>query len=523
MYASASPVATMIEAKANTKKKYCVAWSSIVVITIIILSIIVIAVAVTFSNSTKEPAVSFKLHVNPSDPVILSAETPEGDVIYMLGNKSETGVPQSIDEFQVENDEKTTFISMNDDGTIGSALDSNGMQIDLFWDENQTTVHVSVVLNNGSEQLSVNIDLTEPVGENFTDFSDQQTDSNSASPLKRGLHNTQRLPEDSKSQSSTRIKRQSDTQTYASVFIVAESCGEPESNAKVFADVRLDYDQKSQSYERLERYLGRKTSGLGEYEVRIPTSSASNIGEKTGEICEEIEMFLANVCDFYSKANKISRFWSGHDVDSVFCFLLGNGLRLAFPALRLVPVFRFCKNIFKPLKWYCNKANKDIPFTDTSPVDLLCDSLPHVDNGVDFFREKDVLFTPSAIFPRGNLVALDGQVLVIPPGTSIVPTRFTVVDDQTQLQITHFSVNPFDPVPFQDYLVVAEYNCYSSSSLFVQMSIVGTDSYTDFTICYTGPYCYLHVPGAEALVRDDVDVFVQDSTSSISRKVTIIF
>ena len=55
------------------------------------------------------------------------------------------------------------------------------------------------------------------------------------------------------------------------------------------------------------------------------------------------------------------------------------------------------------------------------------------------------------------------------------------------------------------------------------MSIVGTDGYSDWTICFTGPICRLFVPGAVALVRDDVVIHIQNGQTAISRTVVVIF
>ena len=83
------------------------------------ISAITLGVILSSNNDAQEQPVSFKLHVNPADPVIMSAETLEGDVIYMLGNKSkDTGIPMSVNEFRVENDDSTTFISVNKDGSL---------------------------------------------------------------------------------------------------------------------------------------------------------------------------------------------------------------------------------------------------------------------------------------------------------------------------------------------------------------------------------------------------------------------
>ena len=512
----------------ETKRDKLLCVSALVVIVLVVIAVVVAVTVVyaTRSNDTQSQSseVSYKLHVNPADPVILSAETEDGDIISMLGNKSVDGEPQTIDEFLVEDDDGSTFIFMNNDGTIESAQGNEGLHIDFIWDENQTTVYTSVVLNNGSQQLSIRVNLSEPVGENLTDFMSVDIDSTIMS--KRSLSNREYQSKRSVMPTAkTKVKRQSaQSSSHASVFVSVESCDGPESDARVFADVLLDYNQASGTFESQARYWGMKSSIPGDYEVQIPTSMASTAGEKIGNICDKINMILGKVCKFYSAANKLTQLVSKHDADSVFCFILGKGLRLAFPALRLLPVYRFCRKVFKPLKVYCDKADSDIPGTDTSPVDLICDSLPLVDNGIDFLKEKDIFFTPTAIIPPGITVQATGQVLSIQPGTSTVPQRFTIVsDDQGQLRITGFSVVPFDPLPGENYVVTVAYDCYSSPTFSANMSIVGTDGYSDFNICYTGPICVLYVPGADALVRDDVEIHIQNGQTAISRMIVVIF
>ena len=360
------------------------------------------------------------------------------------------------------------------------------------------------------------------MGENFTDF-----DINSDYPFKRSLNNNARYQPRNSAESKTTAKRQSDSQSgspHANVFVSVESCDGPESNARVFADVLLDYDQDSGTYEQKAKYWGTRSSNPGEYEVQIPTSKASIIGDKLGNVCDKINMILGKVCSFYSKANTVTKFWTGHNVESLLCFKLGNALRLAFPALRLFPVYRFCRKIFKPLITYCDKADADIiPGIDnSSPVDLICESLPIVDNGIDLLREKDIFFTPTAIIPPGNYIQATGQVLSLQPGISTVLQQFTI-SDQGQLRITGFTVIPYDPFPGQNYVVIVTYECYTSSAFSANMSIVGTNGYSDFSICYTGPTCVLYVPGAEALVRDDVAIYITNGQTVMSRTVVIIF
>ena len=522
--------------------KVCICVAVVVVLGVIAVVAAFVAIYLTRSDDPESESqgsqdeVSYNLHINPSDPVIVTAQTPEGDVISAIGNKSESGLPRTIDEFLVESanqsddDVGPTFVFMSDNGTVESAQANNGLRIDFNWDDNETIVYTSIVFNNGSEQLSIRINLSEPVDENFTSFI---TEIDSAIPSKRSVNptsdsaskqKTQPRPlsvRDSKTGSKVPTKRQSDSQTssHADVFVTVQTCNEPETNARVFADVLLDYDEGTRAYEREVRYWGTKSGNPGEYTVRIPTSKASMIVE---DICDGVNMILGTMCATYSNINRWTKTFSGHEADSVLCFFIGKGLRLVFPALRVIPVHRFCKNIFKPFKAYCKYADSDIPGTEVSPIDLVCDALSVVDNGIDLLREQNILFTPTAIFQQGNQVQGTGQVLTIPPGTSIVPQRFTISDDGL-LRITAFSVVPFDPIPHQDYVVTVSYSCYSTPSFSARMTIVGTDTYTDVNTCLTGPTCVLFVPGAEALVRDDVNIFIQNGQSSASRMVVIIF
>jgi len=461
----------------------------------------------------------------------VTAETPEGDLISALGNKSTNGEPLTIDEFIVENDEDgSTFVLMNDNGTVESAQGKEGLRIDFTWDDNDPSIiYTSIVVNNGSQQLSIRINLTEPVDpENVTNYISEI----SSSPSKRSINAHNSMQRESTDWPKARskgndfespVKRQSGTQTsnYADVFVNVEACNTPEPNAKVFADILVDYDVNSRSFDRKVKYWG-KQSLPGRYTIQIPTSKASVIGEELGNICDNVNVILGKMCETYSKINNLAKLWTNHDVDSLFCFYVGNGLRLIYPALRLIPIHRFCKNIFKPFKAYCKHGDSDIPGTGKSIADIVCDGIPLVDNGIDFLREKDILFTPTAIFPLGNQVQATGQVLTVPPGRSNVSQQFTIMDNDA-LTITEFSVVPEDPLPGENYVVTVSYNCFLTETFLAQMSIVGTDNYTDTVICYTGPTCVLYVPGADALVRDEVDINIQNGQSSASRMVVIIF
>lgn len=444
----------------------------------------------------------FKLHVNPADPIIMSVETSDGDTMYMVGNKTSDGLPQSIDEFQVENEEGTTYVTLGTDGSVTSAINTDGLQLEFIWGENFTTLHASLVFGNSSEQVSMNIDLSESIDGNFTDFNEDVRKKRNAN-REQDVHQTK----------SMRTKRQTGSQNFANILISVKSCDLPERNARVFADVLFDYEDAG-SHGNAMKYTGVKTQIPGQYNVHIPVRAASDIGEKVEMICDQIEMFLGKVCDTYSKVNNFVRRFSKLTADKLICFALAIGLK--HPA-----VYRFCQTAFKAIKSYCKYANKDLGFGVT-PAKLFCDTLPLIDRGINILRQKSLLFTPSALFPRGNVVTAQGRVLRISPGSSTVNEVFTIKNDQNKVRITHFSVSPFDPAPYQSYSAIASYECYSSN-INVHMSITGTDGFTGWNTCTTGPRCVLYIPGAPALVRDTITVTIRDIDTAIVRRISIIF
>ena len=314
-----------------------------------------------------------------------------------------------------------------------------------------------------------------------------------------------------------KVRSKRDTANSARVSINVLSCGQPEPDAIVQADASFD--------DSTTRYTAVASDTSGLYYIYIPTVASSTIGETIGEVCSAVEMVLDEACSWYGKVKKYTSYFTKHSVDKLVCYYLGNGIKLVFPQLRLIPVYKFCKTIFKAANYYCDKINAPIVsgVIDKKKSELICELITdYTDNAIDFFRDTDVSLTPFAIFPAGHIVTGSSKTLSLPPGSSVVSTTFTI-DDGTSLQITSLTVVPADPDPGQNYVVTVRYECYTSSTSVV-MSIVGTDGYTDTTGCSGGPSCVLIVPGAAALVQDTVTVRISDPSSpTITRTAFIVF
>ena len=457
---------------------------------------------------------TLNLFTNPLDPVIIGAKTPDGDNIYMIGEKDSNGNPTKVQRFEVVDlDGNSTFTKLDENGTITSAVHSSGMTMKFEWDSSYMSAQIILVLPDLSQQIIINVDLTDNTTNATLDIEDELFDKRSIDDNE--IPQKSQKPHISNAEKEVRSKR--DTTNFARVSINVLSCGQPEPDAIVKADASFD--------DSTTRYTAVPSDTSGLYYVYIPTVASSTIGKTIGEVCSAIEMVLDEACSWYDKLKKVTSYFTKHSVDKLVCYYLGNGIKLAIPQLRLIPVYKFCKAIFKGVNYYCDKVNAPIlsGVIDKKKSELICELITdYTDNAIDFFRDTDVSLIPFAIFPAGHTVTGSSKVLSLPPGSSIVSTTFTI-DDGTSLQITSLTVVPADPDPGEDYIVTVRYECYTSSTSVV-MSIVGTDGYTNTIYCFGGPSCILNVPGAEALVQDRVTVRISDPSSpTITRTAFIIF
>ena len=95
-----------------------------------------------------------------------------------------------------------------------------------------------------------------------------------------------------------------------------EACNTPEPDARVFADILVDYDRNSGNFDRKVKYWGKKSLILGEYTIQIPTTRVSEIGEEIGNLCDKANVILGKICKTYSKLNDFTKRWTSHNVDS---------------------------------------------------------------------------------------------------------------------------------------------------------------------------------------------------------------
>ena len=433
---------------------------------------------------------TFQLHVSSTDPAIITATTPEGDTVIALGNKTDEGIPINVEEFRIiDPDGGETFVSLNEIGELSSAIDSTGTQFYFQWNSDYTSVNVMFVSVNSTEQFSINIDLTEPIIDDENNVTKRDADDIQFSKRVAKTAEDEAPRYITTNEKRTRQKRQV-SQTSATVRVNVETCEMPQQNALLVADGFLGYDDDTGSYDTYNVYYGVETSVPGLYFISIPTKPSSMAAEM---FCDSVKMALATACDVWDKVNKVTSIFTDVKPEKIICAALATAakiyLKFKFIASR---VNKICKQIFKGVNVYCDKINSDLPFTDTSPADLICDAVSGIIHPVvDNFNKQNIFFKPYAVFPDGNTISAEGQILDLPPGSSDVSTTFNIVNDDSRVSIVSTIVVPPDPDPFENYVVTVVYKCYSINTVVI-MTIVGTDGYTDnvplemvLHVCYT--------------------------------------
>ena len=463
--------------------------------------------------------------MNPHDPVIVGAKTPDGDDIYMIGEKDPNGNPIKVERFQViDSDGNFTFTQLDGNGTITSAVHSSGMGMKFAWDENFTRIHLILVLPDSSQQFFVKVDLTDNSTNATLIVDGQEID-------KRSIDDDEILFDEEKervklpqthvqysknyvySKAGVRSKREITSSARVSINVL--SCGEPEPDAIVQADVT--YDGVSTTYTA----VASTTAGL--YYIYIPTQSASMIGEAVGKVCNLIETVLDEICRWYVKLKKATK-----NFLKFFCPLVQKGLKWLLPAHRLIQVNRFCKTVFKGTDYYCGEINAPIIPGEKKKSEFVCDLITeYTDNEINFVSgDTDIYFTPSAVFSTSPTIKCPAsKIFSLAPGSSNVSLSFTINDSKT-FQLISLVVVPADPDPGKDFTAYVQYECYTNMT-YVYMTVLGTDEYYDEISCTGGPSCILHVPGAAPEVNDTVTVKIFDHygaiTPTLIRNVTVSF
>jgi len=116
-------------------------------------------VTVTVTGPGAEPP-AFTLFSNPDDPLLLKAETIDGNVIEYFGEKNAEGLATAFNAVHVESViNGPTTILLDEQSRPVQIFGADGVTLQISW-QSETLVRVTAISADGTIQVSVPVDLT---------------------------------------------------------------------------------------------------------------------------------------------------------------------------------------------------------------------------------------------------------------------------------------------------------------------------------------------------------------------------
>jgi hypothetical protein len=446
---------------------------------------------------------TFVLHSNPNDPVLLEATTATGDRVLLVGEKDDNGLPQKVDFFHiVHKDGNITDVHLADDGKPVRAVDDSGAQIDFTWDDNITFVHLIAVSKDGESQVSIKVDLENT---NSSNFLRRRRDSN-----KHADGRDLRLEPKIK---RTRQNRQTDNHVAVATINVT-TCGIPESDIRVGAEVSIGFVETTKRYTSVSQLIGKETETEGVYIMKIPLQPTI----QRPDTCKAVNNFVRGIC----RSQNTQAMGNMKEISATICF--GLELQFSLHLRQKGTISNLCKNAFKGYNVYCNQfdnSNGEDSSKENDQSKGLCDVVTGItDSALGLQAGVTVLVRPYAVFGSSGKVFAENRTVELAPGSV---GEFEVANPMDSPVVESLVVTPVDPAPGESYVVMTTYRCVSPTTN-ITMHIIGTDEYEKTETCFGGRSCILYVPGAEALVEDNVTVSIYAEPGyRFQRKVRIIF
>lgn len=423
------------------------------------------------SGATTNTPLEVCLDVN--NPLFACISTEENDFIQLYAEKDTEGYPTVLKEMIVElNDGSVSNIIYGDNGKPTLMIAPNGVKFILEW-TSDTFATLTAIDPTTGDQINTYIDLLE---ENILET---KAITNIAKPrggnLRMQIEPITSIVE--KSLFTTRADISSGT---IPVRMNLKNCGSP-ADATCYIDVIGDDGQN------LSRSKGVRVS-QGVYEAQIPKSFFSEYQKQyeAGRDCDKIIDFLNKVCEI-----------DGYTNGSVKTILKIIGARIA------------------TLPHIATKAiGAGIILIGDKGVDVYCDKVaPRLaDMSCKLIKDAAIYnSTHVTLLPRVYAIPYDifGQAVEVDLGIGIINDM--EISWGGDPNISSFTLNPSAPMEGVSYVAIAELRCIPSGST-IQMSIVGTDGYTDSISQVTNESksftATLDVPGAASGVYDECTITI---------------
>ncbi len=438
------------------------------------------------SASTSLSVSQIQIATNNTDILLLKAQAPGGEIIEYLGNKDGQGFATSVNAYRVTTTtgETHSFLLDHESRPVEIQAD-DGSTFSIVWQSN-TAATVTAVSADGSSQVTVAVDLASQGGQSSTAssvraFALRQT----GTPASGSRHSRLAAPKpDLCVEPRSRTTNTPQAVNAATTTVSVGRCGMAENNANVW----IVYTSDTQLFA-----LPGSLVGNGVYSVSIPTPPTETPPLLT--LCQIVGGVVEAACLVNQSV--------GTPMLVTACGLIV----VSAPGLAIV-----CEAVVTALPAICATVGIGVP-GGPNVAQLLCDDFI---DAIDRATSGPVTLRARATIPGAGQASSEP---VSAPGTGPFPSFD--LQFPGELQIASFGTTPLDPAPFESYVATAEIVCAPPGTQ-VNMSIVGTDGYTDAISCFVegNQSCSLFVPGAVEGVVDTVTVQV---VGGPARTVVLVF
>lgn len=468
----------------------------------------------------------FEFPQNPSDPTILNSVFEDGAKISFLGTKdTQTGDVLSVDRFFVEEEDGATIIAQVQDNRLTSISNSeDGFDMELQW---QSETQVAIKATLGGKSYSVEVDTAA-----------QSTSGDSSQPQEPPLvsfpmsprTNANTQPNNNRDRSLLERALPRKLQGLRRVILELTRCGFTYTEAVV----RLSYTLQGEGQTESDSVWGSPLSDGSGYFFWVPTQIEDNL-QIVVDACEAVVPTIDLVCDDLQVGGAMG----SPALRAAVCVGLAAAIDviIAGPTGEGAAIAVACERALNKANKACAVIDPSFPTPDLpgggsvpAPVDI--DLVKEICNAIEVdepFLATTWDLSARIIYPLGSsFLAQVGEVTgaVIPPELDDFMLGTTELEDDPVPIIENLKTDPFNPDPNQGYVTTATSRCVNGNSgQSVSLSIVGTDGYTDSTICVPATAeasdCVLIVPGATAGVLDVLTAEILPSGDT--KEISIIF
>lgn len=437
-------------------------------------------------------SLSIGVEINPNDPLACIIGNTEGDTIHIFAQKDEKGLPMTLSEIVIRQENGNAADIMFDELERPVYIEApNGVIYTLDW-QSETFASLVAIDNTTGEQINTYIDLTEDSDE----VEMPQHATKNAVENRRTGHLSMNLKpiggiSDRMHGATVTRSDMSQMNTSGKILLNITECDSP-------VDYPCGVDLYYKGYFRT-RIMGEKIS-QGVYEVQLPTSMYSDYEEdykNAGTGCENY--FNSGIAQFLNKTCILSGITGAIGFQQLAKII---GLRIAASVGTTGPLAVGIGVVATLHATYCGLID--------GPKEYLCDWMKSIKH---YFQENE--------YEQSYNVSLWPRVWNTSFGLTFSPIDVdlrAITFDHLDLplggnpSISTFTLNPSAPMSGVSYAAIAELYCIPTGSV-VFMCITGTDGYYDemqevinsTSKNYTAT---LYVPGASQGVRDICEIVI---------------